>query len=263
MKPVNVRKNEVAIDDLDAPAKIALEDGAEEKILPSIVNARRLLSGNPEINSINVAFPIKVYEFDENDQEVSDDSVFIYIMDVTRDSVYLEGVNSGYSASVIDIYMDDLIKNLNEKIEKKIGQPYSGTSAIKINIKLDDLFKAFVAGEMTSTGATTEVYDSVMNYDFEEYEGKDLPYTPWEPFEGYDNDDFYEMMDNMKQSVEQTFLKAVELIPLEDLEAEVERRRDLNSSPDIKYIASAATEGASLKDAVASLHQSSNPTLKA
>lgn len=257
-KLIEVRKNEVALDDTSAPVKISFEVDAEAKIIPAVANARRLLSNNPWISSMQIDMPAKVYEFDDNDQEITSDSVFDYKIDVTRDAVYLEGVNSGYSASVVDAYMDELIEDMNEKIEKTLGLYSSAPSSIKVNKKLDDLFKAFVAGEMTSTGATAEVYDSVMNYDSGSYGG--MPYQPWEPFEGYDNDDFYEMMDNMKQSVEQTFLKAIDLIPLEDLEVEVERRRVLNQTVSI---ASVAPDGVTLKDAIASLPKTSNPTLKA
>lgn len=277
MKPVEVRKNEVALDDTSAPVKISFEVDAEAKIIPAVVNARRLLSNNPGISSIQIDMPAKVYEFDDNDQEITSDSVFNYKIDVTRDAVYLEGVNSGYSASVVDVYMDELIEDMNEKIEKTLGLCSSGSSLIKINKEMEDVFKAFAAGEMTSTAATADVFDAVMSFNpdnvvtDEDEEGYDedllddhgeplKPYDPWEPFENYADDDFASMVDSLKISAESAFLEAVKLIPLEELEAEVERRKIAEQTVSI---ASVAPDGATLKDAIASLPKTSNPTLKA
>lgn len=107
--------------------------------------------------------------------------------------------------------------------------------------EMGDIIKGLVAGEMTSTGATAAVYDSVMNYNFEEYEDKDLPYQAWEPFEDYDNNDLFEMMENMKQSVEQAFTSLFSKIPVHMLQNEINRRTANTPSSENIFSASVDT----------------------
>ncbi|MCL4431479.1 MAG: hypothetical protein M1300_04060 [Epsilonproteobacteria bacterium] len=236
MKPVEVRKNEVALDDTSAPVKISFEVDAEAKIIPAVVNARRLLSSNPGISSIQIDMPAKVYEFDDNDQEITSDSVFNYKIDVTRDTVYLEGVNSGYSASVVDVYMDELIEDMNEKIEKELTQ-------------------------LTSTSSLTGAVTSTSNNNIEAEIVHHLTRFTEDNENISAGTQYSQIMSIAKKMIDDRVITEFS----EDIDELVQNNlsKYLAGEVGIKEIASAAPESASLKEAVASLPKTSNPTLKA
>lgn len=134
---------------------------------------------------------------------------------------------------------------------------------MQINKEIDDLIKGFVAGEMTSDHNTAEGFDLVMNYDEDEpvlvrdyYEdgicpdcdnpiteeavdGDECPncghcfvvdedtkpYTAWEPFENWPDDDFAGAMQNMHRSASALVKACISAMTVDELIEEIRSRK--------------------------------------
>jgi hypothetical protein len=120
-----------------------------------------------------------------------------------------------------------------------------------ITKEMDDVFKGYAAGEMTSDQNTSEGYDAVMSYDPNGYDeasisedGNELdedgnwpkPYDAWEPFKDYNDDDFAGMLSSLKDGAVRAFENAFTLVTTEDLIAELTRRGEMPNQSNIQAI---------------------------